>query len=169
MRVNVICEKVFSVCSTLLAKNGRWSSSKRTKHIKSRYFFIKDKIDSGEVDVRYMPTDKMWSDVLTKPKQGKRFHVDRSHLMNVPEDYDEEEERRRTNLRLIPTSDGDSILPHDAHRQYCRSVLGNIRTEDGDSKGVMTQINQRRRTDQETVRILRRRGARDASTPKGKE
>ena len=33
----------------LLANNGRWSSSKRTKHIKSRYFFVKDKVQSGEV------------------------------------------------------------------------------------------------------------------------
>jgi hypothetical protein len=57
----------------LLAKNGRWSSSKRTTHIKSRYFFIKDKVDSGEVNVEYVPTDKMWSDMLTKPKQGKGF------------------------------------------------------------------------------------------------
>ena len=80
----------------LLAKNGRWSSSKRTKHIKSRYFFIKDKVDSGEVDIKYVPTDQMWSDILTKPKQGKGFRVDWSDLMNVPEDYDDEEERQRT-------------------------------------------------------------------------
>jgi hypothetical protein len=53
----------------LLANNGRWSSSKRTKHIKSRYFFIKDCIDRGEVRVEYQPTEKMYSDVLTKPKQ----------------------------------------------------------------------------------------------------
>ena len=29
--------------------NGTLSSSKRTNHIKARYFFIKDKLDSGEV------------------------------------------------------------------------------------------------------------------------
>ena len=57
----------------LLANNGRWSSSKRTKHIKSRYFFIQDKVPSGEVSVKYRPTDRMWSDVLTKPKQGAGF------------------------------------------------------------------------------------------------
>jgi hypothetical protein len=60
----------------LLANNGRWSSSKRTKHIKSRYFFIKDCVDNGEVAVEYQPTKKMYSDVLTKPKQGKAFRKD---------------------------------------------------------------------------------------------
>ena len=33
----------------LLAKNGRFSSSKGTKHIKNRYFMIKDKIGKDEI------------------------------------------------------------------------------------------------------------------------
>ena len=71
----------------LLAKNGRSSSSKRTKHIKARYFFIKDRIADGDLDVMHCPTVKMWADVLNKPKQGKTFRVFRSHLMNCPEVY----------------------------------------------------------------------------------
>ena len=55
-------------------------SSKRTKHIKSRYFFIKDCVDRREVSVEYQPTDKMYSDVLTKPKQGKAFCKGRAVL-----------------------------------------------------------------------------------------
>ena len=55
--------------STLrLATDGSMSLSKRTKHIKARYYFIKDKVEEGEVEVQYCPTDKMWSDVLNKPK-----------------------------------------------------------------------------------------------------
>ena len=50
-----------------LEKNGNASSSKQTKHIKVRYFFIKDKIDSKEVSVKYCPTEDMWADILTKP------------------------------------------------------------------------------------------------------
>ena len=34
-------------------------------------FFIKDEVDSGEVEARFVPTDQMWNDVLTKPRQGK--------------------------------------------------------------------------------------------------
>jgi hypothetical protein len=39
-----------------LEKNGRISSSKRTKHIKAKYFLIKDYYESGEIDLRYCPT-----------------------------------------------------------------------------------------------------------------
>ena len=46
-----------------LANNGRWSSSKRTKHIKARYFYIKDRIEQGDVSIKWAPTDKMWSDM----------------------------------------------------------------------------------------------------------
>jgi hypothetical protein len=56
-----------NMSSLSLEKNGRVSSSKRTKHIKVKYFLIKDYYDSGEIDLRYCPTDVMWADVLTKP------------------------------------------------------------------------------------------------------
>ncbi len=53
-----------------LALNGSMSSSSRTKHIKARYYFVKDKVEEGEVDIRYCPTKQMWSDVLNKAKTG---------------------------------------------------------------------------------------------------
>lgn len=76
----------------LLANNGRWSRSRCTKHIKSRYFFIKDKFQSGEVSVKHRPTDSMWSDMLTKPKQGAGFCQDRAMLMNCDVDYNNDKE-----------------------------------------------------------------------------
>ncbi len=122
----------------LLAKNGRWSGSKRTKHIKSRYFFVKDKIDKGEVEVHHEPSERMWSEMLTKPKQGMAFRVDRSHLMNVPEDYNDDEERDCTVQELLPknnASDTDhSVIQTMAPQttgvpgEHCRSVLGNDRS-----------------------------------------
>ena len=36
-----------NMSSLLLEKNGRMTSSKRTKHIKAKYFLIKDNYDSG--------------------------------------------------------------------------------------------------------------------------
>jgi hypothetical protein len=60
--------------STLsLAKNGHILSSKFTKHIKAKYFFIKHYHHSGEIDLRYYPTDNMWADILIKPLQGAKF------------------------------------------------------------------------------------------------
>ena len=68
----------------LLEKNGRMSSSKRTKHIKSKIFFVTDRIADGEVVVEYCPTDQMWCDANTKPKQGTPFRRDRSKMLNCP-------------------------------------------------------------------------------------
>jgi hypothetical protein len=75
-----------------LEKNGRISSSKRTKHIKAKYFLIKDYYDAGEIDVKFCPTDEMWADVLTKPLQGQKFRDMRAFLQNCPRDYDDDTE-----------------------------------------------------------------------------
>ena len=49
------------------------SQSKRTKHIKMKYFFVKDRVDEGEVVIKHMPGDELWADVLSKPSTGKCF------------------------------------------------------------------------------------------------
>ena len=76
-----------NISSMKLEKNGKGSSSKRTKHIKIRYFFFWDKIEAGEVSLKYCPTEKMWADILTKPMQGKAFREMRAKLMNCAVDY----------------------------------------------------------------------------------
>jgi len=121
--------------------NGKFSSSKRTKHIKARYFFVKDKIEEGEVEIRYCPTEKMWSDVLNKPKQGSPFRKDRAMLMGIPEEYDDHVEYRRTQQELLPTEEEENL---DAHRPLkkpktsSRSVLGQVGNS-GNIPGVLKQ------------------------------
>jgi hypothetical protein len=58
------------------------STSNRTRHINVRYFFIKDRIDNGEIEVKYMPTNDMIADILTKPLQRKKFIELRDKLLN---------------------------------------------------------------------------------------
>ena len=79
-----------NMSSLSLEKNGRISSSKRTKHIKAKYFFIKHYYDSGEINLRFCPTEQMWADILTKPLQGVKFCQMRAFLMNCPTDYSED-------------------------------------------------------------------------------
>ena len=79
-----------NMSSLSLEKNGRISSSKRTKHIKAKYFFIKHYYDSGEINLRFCPTEQMWADILTKPLQGVKFRQMRAFLMNCPTDYSED-------------------------------------------------------------------------------
>eukprot|EP01040_Poterioochromonas_malhamensis_P011415 gene11415-12445_t len=64
-----------------LVKKGK-SSSDRTRHIHIRYFFIKDRIEAGEIQVEYIPTERMIADALTKPLTGKRFAEMRQKLLN---------------------------------------------------------------------------------------
>jgi hypothetical protein len=63
-----------------MANNGK-SCSDRTKHIKLRYFFIKQYLDSGEFQVTHCPTETMTADILTKPLQGKLFRDMRNRLL----------------------------------------------------------------------------------------
>jgi hypothetical protein len=67
-----------------LAAKGR-STSDRTRHIHIRYFFVKDRVDSGEVSIEYKPTKLMLADLLTKPLQGDLFRAMRKELLNWEE------------------------------------------------------------------------------------
>ena len=67
--------------------NGKLSSGKRTRHIKIRFFFIKDRIKSGDINIVYCPTDRMLADFLTKPLQGNTFKIFRDQLMNYSKPF----------------------------------------------------------------------------------
>jgi hypothetical protein len=78
-----------NISTQLLIKNGKMSSGKKTKHIKAKFFFIKDRVDEGEVKVIDCPTEEMWADVMTKPLQGTAFRTMRAELMNCPVNYED--------------------------------------------------------------------------------
>jgi hypothetical protein len=52
--------------------------------MKIRYFWIKDKVASGEFESQHLPTDSMWADMLTKPLQGELFKKFRAFVLNLP-------------------------------------------------------------------------------------
>ena len=62
----------------------RCPTAKRTKHIKTKYFFVANKVAQGDVVIAHKPTGEMWINVNTKPKQGTLFRTDHSHLINCP-------------------------------------------------------------------------------------
>ena len=70
----------------LLEKNGKASSSKRTRHINIRYFFVTDRVANGEVSIEYCPTKEMLADYFTKPLQGQQFKTFRDRIMNINPD-----------------------------------------------------------------------------------
>ena len=64
-----------------MLKNGRNSCTGNSRHVHIRYFFIKDRVDKGEVKVEYCPTELMLADFYTKPLQGRLFKRFRDVLM----------------------------------------------------------------------------------------
>ena len=61
--------------SILIEKNRQSSSSKHTRHMNIRIFFIKDRVDSKEVPIEYCPAGNMIADFFMKPLQGRHFTI----------------------------------------------------------------------------------------------
>ena len=72
-----------NMSAILMEKNGKSSSSKRTKHINMRYFFIQDRWKKGEFKIEHCPTDEMLADFFTKPLQGKKFMYFRDRILGI--------------------------------------------------------------------------------------
>ena len=71
--------------SAIQLERNRWkSSSKRTKYINARYFYITDRLKAGDISrIIYKPTGDMESDYLTKALQGKTSRTHRKTLMGL--------------------------------------------------------------------------------------
>jgi hypothetical protein len=57
----------------LLETNGKRCSSKRTRAINIRFFYITDQVEKGNVEIQYCPKGYMIGDFFSKPLQGKNF------------------------------------------------------------------------------------------------
>jgi hypothetical protein len=54
---------------------------KRTKHIDIRYHFIRERVASGEIELRYVATEHQLADLLTKALAGPRTVMLRNRIM----------------------------------------------------------------------------------------
>ena len=86
----------------LLEQNGRASSSKRTRHINIRYYFVTDRVNCGEIKIKHCPTVEMVGDFFTKPLQGGLFTKFRDHILNTQNDPS-----------TVPIEDHRSVLGRD--------------------------------------------------------
>ena len=67
----------------LLEKNGKMSSSKRTRHLEIRFFFITDNVAKKNLRIEHCPTDDMVGDFYTKPLQGSKFVKHRNRILGI--------------------------------------------------------------------------------------
>ena len=54
-----------------------WSYSNKSRHIRTKYFYVVEQIKEGMINITPTPTNKMVSDGLTKPITGKAFRESR--------------------------------------------------------------------------------------------
>ena len=76
---------VDNMCSMRLLEQGT-GSFKRAKHIKVRFFWLKDLIDDGEIILIYVPSEELVADMLTKATTGAKFKYLRGKLLGIMED-----------------------------------------------------------------------------------
>jgi hypothetical protein len=95
-----------NMSAILLENNGKLSSSKRTRHIKIKYYHMKEKKDDGEIRFEHCPAEQMWADINTKPKQGAAFREFRGHVMGITADYNDDDYKN-----TVPSMVSKSMLP----------------------------------------------------------
>ena len=102
----------------LLEKNGKASSSKRTKHIHICFFFVTDRIEQGELSVEWCPTGDMIGDFMTKPTQGALFQRFRDQIMGVCPVLPMAN-KKHGKVLSTPKSTGKQTLPTPVSPQEC--------------------------------------------------
>jgi Reverse transcriptase (RNA-dependent DNA polymerase) len=99
-----------------LEKNGRMSAGQKSRHINIRYFWIKDRTEQNNIEIRHCPTLEMLADFFTKPLQGHLFRRFRDvvlghcHVNTLRRDFPAsseervEEGRAETDETTVPSS-----------------------------------------------------------------
>ena len=73
-----------------LIKAGK-ACSERSRHINIRYFWIKEQVDKGQVQVQYTPTEVMLANLFTKAVQGRQFRAETAMVTGVNLEPDDED------------------------------------------------------------------------------
>lgn len=67
-------------CLALMKRGG--PGSERSRHINIRHFWVKERVDDGEICFEHLSTQMMDVNALTKPVQGAQFERERKGLTN---------------------------------------------------------------------------------------
>ena len=117
-----------------IIKNGKRSSGQKTKHMDNRYFWIKDRLKSEEIQVIYCPTTKMIADFFTKPLQGNLFRKLRDVVMG----YKHVTELIEGN---VEAPDKERVRNNDKLREECETrKKGKEKKENMDTPGASPDV-----------------------------
>jgi hypothetical protein len=74
--VPLICDSSSTIC---LAQNLIFHG--REKHIKVRHHFLRDHVEKGDIEMKYIDTERQLVDIFTKPLDVTRFASLRRNLV----------------------------------------------------------------------------------------
>jgi hypothetical protein len=74
--VPLMCDSSSAIC---LAQNPVFHE--RAKHIKVRYHFLRDHVEKGDIEMRYIETERKLTDIFIKPLDKTRFASLRGYFM----------------------------------------------------------------------------------------
>ena len=114
-----------------LAHNGE-GRFKRTKHIATRYFYIKELLDTNQADLEHVRTEDMPADILTKPLTGTKFINFREQLMNISSNNNN---NNKSIMATMQPSGGCAVYPRSttstaskpSHSRTVKAPLGTQR------------------------------------------
>ena len=64
-----------------IAHMGKGSAAGHTRYINLRYFYIKDFLDTGIINMKYLPSENMLADFFASPRTGAAFNHMREMIM----------------------------------------------------------------------------------------
>ena len=73
--IPIFCDNTSAIC---LTKNPILHS--RAKHIEIKHHFIRDYVQKGILEIKFVDTDHQWADIFTKPLAEDRFNFIRRNL-----------------------------------------------------------------------------------------
>jgi hypothetical protein len=73
--VSLICDTSSAIC---LAQNSVFYG--RAKHIKVRHHFLRDHVEKGDIEMKYIDTKRQLADIFTKPHDATHFASLRGEL-----------------------------------------------------------------------------------------
>ena len=143
-----------NMSSMLLEHNGRQSSTKRTKHMDIRYFYVSDHVRNKTLSLKHCPTEEMLADYFTKPLQGALFNRLRNHIMGAEfaNGY------RQTPRSVLDDDDDETQLQASEQNKTVsdktRTTLGCEQAARADDIGSPTEQDQNKENMRENVRVV---------------
>jgi hypothetical protein len=67
-RVPLMCDNTSAIS---IAKNSVFH--KRMRHLERRHHFLRDHAEKGDIEMRYIDTERQLTDIFTKPLDASRF------------------------------------------------------------------------------------------------